>query len=360
MTVYTLSAHLAVAISSVLLIAGVTRLRRRGSGGRVHDVMEAAFLAGGPGRVVDAALAEMHADGRLTVGGPGIVAVRRAVARHPVEEAVLQEHAAAPSGALHTLRLAVMRGPTVQQVGDALAARGLLTPRAEARTWQRWSALQTGLCVVGLPLSFALSVSASFDDPSPGSGGPLSFTVIISMVVGVIVGRICGWLAKQRITKGGGQALREFQLAHPYVTPVHLVAAGGLLALPDPVLRGQLQVAGRLRPGRDFSAAPYTAAAVVVTWCSGAQPGSGTGCGGAGSGCGASSGGGGSTGGGGGGSCGGGGGGGSSCGGSGGGGGSSCGGGGGGGGSSCGGGGGGGGGGSSCGGGGGGGGGGSF
>ncbi|MFE2036949.1 TIGR04222 domain-containing membrane protein [Streptomyces scopuliridis] len=126
MTTFLLTAvPLAVVVSSVLLIAGVVRSRGGVTGTpAVHDVWEAAFLGGGPGRVVDAALAGMRADGRLAIGGPGIVAVLQPAAHHPVERAVLQEHAMAPSGALHALRLAVMRAPA-EQVGDALAARGL-------------------------------------------------------------------------------------------------------------------------------------------------------------------------------------------------------------------------------------------
>lgn len=80
---------ISVALSSTLLIISVRRAGR-GPGGPVHDLSEVAFLNGGPGRVVDTALAAMHADGRLVVGGPGIVAVQRPVAHDPVERAVLQ------------------------------------------------------------------------------------------------------------------------------------------------------------------------------------------------------------------------------------------------------------------------------
>ncbi|MFE4176230.1 TIGR04222 domain-containing membrane protein [Streptomyces sp. NPDC056909] len=343
--------HLAVAVSSVLLISAVVRLRRRGPGGHVHDVMEAAFLGGGPGRVADAAIAGMHADGRLIVGGPGIVSVPHPVARNEVEQAVLQEHATAPSGALHTLRLAVMRGPAVQRVGDGLAARGLLVPPAEARGPRRWGGIQALLCFLGLPVCFVLAIMVFVAGSVPGDGSPAGFSLLPTLFAGAVVGMVCSSLTGRRITAAGQRALREFVAAHPYggAPADRLVAAHGITALPDPLLQQQLLAATRLRPGRDFSTAGSTAAAVVA-WCSGGDPGSGSGCGGSGSGCGANScgGGGGSSGGGscggggGGSSCGGGGGGGSSCGGGGGGGGSSCGGGGGGGGSSCGGGGGGG------------------
>ncbi|MFB7273892.1 TIGR04222 domain-containing membrane protein [Streptomyces sp. NPDC056244] len=294
--------HLAVAVSSVLLVTAVVRLRGRSAGGPVHDVLEAAFLGGGPGRVVDATIAGMQADGRLAVGGPGIVLVPHPVARNPVEQAVLQEHATAPSGALHALRLAVMRGPAVQQVGDALAARGLLVAPAEARGPRRWGATQGVVCLLALPLCFVLAVFSFVESSGPGFGSPIAFSLLPTLFVGSITGMVCASVTGRRITGAGLRAMRAFVAAHPYggtASAAHLVAAHGITALPDPVLQQQLRAAARLRPGRDFSPADHAALAVVA-WCSGAQPGSGTGCGGAGSGCGANScGGGGSSGGGG-------------------------------------------------------------
>ncbi|MFJ1748407.1 TIGR04222 domain-containing membrane protein [Streptomyces sp. NPDC088116] len=332
--------HLGVAVSTVLLLVAVRQLRARGSDSAIHDAMEAAFLGGGPGRVADAAIAGMHADGRLTVGGPGIVAVQRAVAHHPVEQLVLQEHAAAPSGALHTLRLAVMRGWAVQQVGDVLAARGLLVAPAECRTVRKWGVIQAAVCFLSLPVALVLSIVAvAVADGPRGGSGALAFSVLPILFVGGLFGSTCASAARHRVTHGGRRALLNFQAGVPYGAslptgqpsltqpPVaQLVAAHGLAGIPDPLLREQLRVAARMRPGRDYVPAPHTAAATVA-WCSGAEPGSGTGCGGAGSGCGvASCGGGGASGGGSGcggssgsSSCGGGGGGGSSCGGGGGG-----------------------------------------
>ncbi|MGW1141624.1 TIGR04222 domain-containing membrane protein, partial [Streptomyces zhihengii] len=66
----------AVVVSSVLLLVRVSAARR---GAPRHlaprlGAWEAAFLAGGPARVADAALAALHADGRIRVGAPGVVA----------------------------------------------------------------------------------------------------------------------------------------------------------------------------------------------------------------------------------------------------------------------------------------------
>ncbi|MFG3404971.1 TIGR04222 domain-containing membrane protein [Streptomyces sp. NPDC048142] len=126
MYVLALLVTVVVAVSSVGLVVGAARGRARrprpAPGAALHDLYEAAFLNGGPARVVDTALAALHADGRLVVGGPGIVGARRARANDLVERAVFQELAAAPSGALHGLRDAVMRHPAVQEIGDGLAA----------------------------------------------------------------------------------------------------------------------------------------------------------------------------------------------------------------------------------------------
>ncbi|MFI6704710.1 TIGR04222 domain-containing membrane protein [Streptomyces sp. NPDC050509] len=286
-----LAAHLTVAASSVALIAGVAGPRGRGSDGAgpVHDVAEAAFLGGGPGRVVDAALAGMHADGRISVGGPGIVAVLRPVAHDPVERSVLDEHAAAPHGGLHALRLAVMRGPAVQRVGDALAARGLLVPPERARPWRRWGVLQGVLCLLAVPVTFFVAFLSAFHDDGLGDGFD-NFALLPTLVIGSVVGLVCASVAGRRITPAGRRALRAFLAGQPYAPPsvAGQVAAHGLAGVPDPLLREQLRTAAGMRPGRDFSPAPHLAAGAVA-WCSGAQPGSGTGCGGSGSGCGAGS-----------------------------------------------------------------------
>ncbi|MGW8396034.1 TIGR04222 domain-containing membrane protein [Streptomyces lydicus] len=130
-------------VSSLVLVIGTVVLRLRTPSVRradalAHDVWETAFLAGGPARVVDAAVAAMHEDGRLTVGGPGVVTVRQATARDAVEAAVLDAVARTPGGALATLRAEAMRSPAVQDIGDRLAARGLMRHPRLGRGWRGW------------------------------------------------------------------------------------------------------------------------------------------------------------------------------------------------------------------------------
>lgn len=254
MNVLAVLVFLAVGVSSTLLIRGLAAARR-GPGGPVHDLMEVAFLNGGPARAVDTALAAMCTDGRLMLGGPGIVAVRHHVAHNHVERAVLDELAAAPSGALHTLRLAVMRNPAVQEIGDGLAARGLMVPPGSAGTWRVWSVWQSALSAVLLPVSLVLTF-AQYVAYEGLSDLPFPFIVKVlpACFAGVVIGLVCLSHARSRVTGAGRRAAAEYRLAHAYGADTgHLVAVGGLRAVPDPVLQAQLIAAARLvRSGRQL------------------------------------------------------------------------------------------------------------
>ncbi|MEV0492095.1 TIGR04222 domain-containing membrane protein [Streptomyces atratus] len=311
MNIVALLLTLAVAVSSTLLIVGLSN-DRRGPGGPAHDLYEVAFLNGGPGRVVDTALAAMQTDGRLAVGGPGIVSVQRPVAHDPVERAVLQEHAEAPSGALHTLRDAVMRHPAVQEIGDGLAARGLLAAPGATLKWRRWGLFQGLGCLLAVPVSFAVTVSQFMAESDELDFSlPFIVKVLPALLVGFPTGLICAGVARTRITKAGRRAAEQYRATHARTAdPAHLVASLGLRALPDPVLRAQLAAAARMRTAggmRPMSPSPSASSSgsndhvVGAVWCagsggagsgcgsSGGTPGWGSGCG-SGSGCGGSSG----------------------------------------------------------------------
>ncbi|MFE3401939.1 TIGR04222 domain-containing membrane protein [Streptomyces anulatus] len=324
MNTIALSATLAVVVSSVLLVAKAVAERSRrpspGPGVALHDLYEVAFLNGGPARVVDTALTALHADGRLAVGGPGIVAVQRAQANDPVERAVFQELAAAPNGALHVLREAVMRHPAVQEVGDGLAARGLLVEPHRLRPLRQWGLIQGIACVIAVPLSLLLTFVQFATDDSPDFSVPFIMKMLPAIVIGSFTGMIVANSSAGRLTASGRHAAQSFRAAYAYVvTPDHLVATLGLRALPDPVFQAQLTAAARLTAPRRRSSPRFTgststgvtAVGAATVWCAASVPGgsscggstgggSGSGCGGgsgcsSGSGCGSSSGGSGSS-----------------------------------------------------------------
>ncbi|MFF8501021.1 TIGR04222 domain-containing membrane protein [Streptomyces anulatus] len=308
MNTIALLATLAVVVSSVLLVAKAVAERSRrpspGPGIALHDLYEVAFLNGGPARVVDTALTALHADGRLAVGGPGIVAVQRAQANDPVERAVFQELAAAPNGALHVLREAVMRHPAVQEVGDGLAARGLLVEPHRLRPLRQWGLTQGIACIVALPLSLLLTFVQFATDDSLDFSVPFIMKMLPAIVIGSFTGMIVANSSAGRLTASGRHAAQSFRAAYAYVvTPAHLVATLGLRALPDPVFQAQLMAAARLSAPRRRSSARVagstatgvTAVGAATVWCAASGPGGSscggsTGGGGSGSSCGGGSG----------------------------------------------------------------------
>ncbi|MDQ0845836.1 TIGR04222 domain-containing membrane protein [Streptomyces sp. V1I6] len=285
-----LAVHLAVGLSSLFLILRVSAAQPASprGGANVHDVYEAAFLAGGPGRVVDAALTALHSDGRIAVGWPGVLSAMRPVARDPVERAVFSVLPFAPNGALHTVRLHTMRSPAVQELGDVLAARGLMVPPGHGTGLARWGVIQSAVCFLGLPVAFLLTVSEFVGDTSGGSGSPFVFLLFPMLIVGALIGSFQAGRARRRVTPAGRSALRAYRLAHSRTQdPAGLVALHGARGVPDFALRRQLGAAVRVRGAAGGAAGdpssyalPYAGEAV---WCAGSSPGSG-----GGSGCGAS------------------------------------------------------------------------
>ncbi|WP_336605924.1 TIGR04222 domain-containing membrane protein [Streptomyces sp. BA2] len=308
-----------LAASTAGLLVGVSRIRQAAppqpdaQHGAVFDPLEAAFLAGGPGRVADAAIAALHEDGRLVVAFPGIVAIQSPEARNPVEGAVLQAHAAAPSGALHWLRTGVMRSPAVQAIGDALARRGLMVRPEALDRLRRRKIRHNALSFTGFFLVIGVIAVEDGDGPSWDPVSTSTILLIVAWVLGALIGQLCSRATRTRVTPTGRTALAEYRAAGAHVSgAAHRVAVEGLVGVLDPELRAQLQAAHRIRPGRTAATSSSYASSSTgtIAWCGGS--GGSSACGG--SSCGSSGGGGSSSscgggGGGGGGGCGGGGGG---------------------------------------------------
>ncbi|MFH8568120.1 TIGR04222 domain-containing membrane protein [Streptomyces sp. NPDC017993] len=306
-----------VLASSLLLIIGVAASGRRTPSTRLvdaptQDPWEIAFLAGGPARVADAAIATLHEDGRLAIGGPGVVTVRQAVARDPVEQAVLDTLARTPGGALATLRAGLMRSPAVQEIGDRLEVRGLMRNPRRARVWRRLAGAQMTACVAVLFLSVLLTLSGAieeaFDEP------PTFFTIAPAVFVGVAVGSVCKRTAGRRVTKAGSFTLHTARVAHASgalgaaLRPAGLVVAlGGTALLTDEILRQQLAEAQRVTASGSATSSGGSSGNDsgwsspgdgTASWCGSSDGGSGCGssssgggssCGGGSSSCGGSS-----------------------------------------------------------------------
>ncbi|WP_407836725.1 TIGR04222 domain-containing membrane protein [Streptomyces sp. DSM 116496] len=291
-----------VITSSVLLLRGLRQSRppTLGPAPRLHDLSEAAFMAGGPGAVVDAALVSLLCDGRMLVGGPGIVQVRPGVrGGDPAQRAVLQACQGAPSGWLYQIRYAAMRDPAVQETGDALAARGLIATPGGRHRWLRHGVIQAVVCGVVLILSLPLSFVAFVLQEGAGSFRvPFIAEVLPVLLGGIVVGTVGASRARQRITPAGAAALRAVRAHYgadqsPYVQ----TSLFGLRGLRDPYLREQLVPAARgtrlaaaqarTRAGGSGSSWESGAEVIPVVWCAGSD-GGGSGGGSGGSGCGSS------------------------------------------------------------------------
>ncbi|MEU9799779.1 TIGR04222 domain-containing membrane protein [Streptomyces sp. NPDC051000] len=302
MNVLAVAVWIGVIVSTVLLLRGLRASRPRAAAPseRLHDLSEAAFMAGGPGVVVDSALVALLGDGRLVVGGPGIVQARPgARANDAAERAVLLALRSAPSGWLYQVRYAAMSDPSVQEIGDALAHRGLLSPPGTGRTWRRWGIVQAAVCGGLLVLSLPLTIVSW----SLAAGPQVPFVVKVFPVLtaGIVLGAVLAKRAGRRITAPGQAALGEYR-AH-YLndhTPHVQTALFGLRGLRDPFLRQQLVPAARsTRLAAAQSRArtgPYRSHASsgsgddvlpVLVWCASSATGtSGCGSSGSGSGCG--------------------------------------------------------------------------
>ena len=148
------TSHAAMAVSLVLLAASAVHTNAgapRVVGEPPRDMLEAAFLAGGPGRVADTVLCSMRQDGRLAVDG-GNVRVIRPVGMVPVARELLALCGPEWGRPLKSLRVELMRSPSVQVFGDALAQRGLLWRPDQRKLWRIASKLHTSVCMTAVLL----------------------------------------------------------------------------------------------------------------------------------------------------------------------------------------------------------------
>ncbi|MER6778752.1 MULTISPECIES: TIGR04222 domain-containing membrane protein [unclassified Streptomyces] len=312
MNVLAVAIWIAVIVSTLLLFLGVRRSRPRPvrPAPRLHDLSEAAFMAGGPGAVVDCALVSLLGDGRLVAGGPGIVALRSgARAGDIAERAVFEALRQAPSGWLYQVRYAAMLDPAVQETGDALAARGLLAVPGSGRRWRRWGLAQVVVCAVWVVASLPLTFVALALESGSGPQVPFVFKVLPVLLGGIVMGCVLAARARQRLTPAGRAALREIRTHYMNDQTPHVqTALYGLRGLRDPYLRGQLVpavrgtrlAAAQARGARRGSPASHSSASssssgvscgssaevLSVVWCAGSDGGSSSGsCGSSGSGC---------------------------------------------------------------------------
>ncbi|TXS57381.1 TIGR04222 domain-containing membrane protein [Streptomyces sp. t39] len=156
----------------------------RGADGAGLTLHEAAFLAGGPGRVTDLTLVSMHRQRRLLLAHTGWTTVVDPDTEDALERSVIA--AAGPAGQERTsaVRTAVAADEAVRAVGDRLVTVGLAVPdRARAAVVSAIRAVRTTSLLIP-----ALAVCAVLTLPAGREPGPVAvwFTLPLALTLGAL------------------------------------------------------------------------------------------------------------------------------------------------------------------------------
>ncbi|MGW4894546.1 TIGR04222 domain-containing membrane protein [Kitasatospora sp. NPDC004240] len=274
---------------------------RSGSLKRDLSLLEVAFLAGGPARVVDTVLVGMEQEGRVVISRAGLVTVTGTDSEHPVEREVIAATGASRSRDLAGLRAAVAGGTAVQGIGDRLEAEGMLISRTLRERHRRARLLVIVAPVVPAAVLALSLVLPAVDDTSdrPLWGAGLALVLVSGFIAGIRFARpkrdrVPLWV--RRTVTGFRDSGAERQ---PHLTP-EVMGAAGLTALGLVAVVGVSEVADPELKDALLTAPAFTArqaqdrtggdGGVGAGWCGsggGGDAGSGGDSGGD-SGCGAS------------------------------------------------------------------------
>ncbi|MER6361172.1 TIGR04222 domain-containing membrane protein [Kitasatospora sp. NPDC001527] len=208
----------------------------QGLPGRGLQLLHAAFLTGGPGRVFDTALVRMHRAGHVVVSRSRLVTLTTDSPYDRVEREIVDAIGPSRSRDLGSLRVAVMRSPSVQAIGDELAARGLLRNPAALRR------ARTANRSIWLALLLTVAVTAAaylLDSDEPGRDHPALWIPVVLLGFG-LVSLLTTRSPQERITPAGRRQIGLMDGGSPW-RPRHgarnadsallgAIALGGLAA----------------------------------------------------------------------------------------------------------------------------------
>ncbi|MBE3011515.1 TIGR04222 domain-containing membrane protein [Microbispora sp. NEAU-D428] len=261
----------AAAIIAALVVStalAVGRERRRatavpGGSGLDLDAYELAFLAGGPPRVVNTALASLAVREYVRVARGGrvtAVADAPATSADPVEQAML-DLATRPGGASAAeVRRRAGDGSAVAALKERLIAQGYLLPDGSLEGARRLNARLRALAVLAFAAATVTLVLIVFTGTvASGAASWAAFAIAaISDVYALIASVTYAASLRGRLSHAGEEALRQARERHPRGVLAHGtagvpgpsgaagVAAGtaialyGLGELADPHLAGQI------------------------------------------------------------------------------------------------------------------------
>ncbi|MFE9536502.1 TIGR04222 domain-containing membrane protein [Streptomyces sp. NPDC006691] len=220
-----------------LAAVAAARPRPRTDDGRGLSCYEAAFLAGGPYRVVDLTLVSMHRASRLLLAHTGWATVVDPEGRDDLERSVLTAIGPGGQERIEAIRSGTAAAEAVRALADRLAGAGLAVPDAV-----RSGVSASVKSVRGAALLItALACAALFMPGETGTGRP----------------EIAAWFALPLVLTLGCLAIARVEI-HPYTRwaspdgqallggldaagdPLTAVAVRGLRAVEDPQLRSAL------------------------------------------------------------------------------------------------------------------------
>ncbi|MFJ9609724.1 TIGR04222 domain-containing membrane protein [Kitasatospora sp. NPDC101176] len=238
----------AALLAAAVLYASQTRQRvghvprAMGLPGRGLPLLDAAFLAGGPGRVFDTALVRMHMAERVVISRAGLVTL---VDRRPydaVDQAVMDAVGPTGSREIAALRREVMRSAAVQEIGDRLSDRGLMR-RPDRLRRARTAHLLLRLAVLDV-LAFTV-LAVVLDDGEPGYDRVSFWVPGFLLLVGLVA------LAVTRPHRGRITPAGQRQLALMHGSTPWRPSAGLSPALAGGALLGALALGGLAAAGLD-------------------------------------------------------------------------------------------------------------
>jgi uncharacterized protein (TIGR04222 family) len=279
---------LAVATAFALFVRLRLRAGRSGESARSLDIDEMAYLAGGPKRVVEAAVARLIEVEALRPSRRGTVqATGTVVAQNAVDRAVLADASRRGRRTVNLLVPAVSRTEAVTGVGNRLIDLGLLVAPETAKSLLR-------LGVVPLGVVFAVGLVRWVNGLRIGA--PVGWLTLQLMITAVLAVLLVRHRDLQRTSEGdrvlqnaragertGGEKTSPDALLFGGASG--LVALGGLTAHPDLAVRSALlhqpAVTSGFAAGGSYSSS-YSGCSTGSSCSSGSSCGAG-GCGGGGS-----------------------------------------------------------------------------
>jgi uncharacterized protein (TIGR04222 family) len=264
-----------IGLGCAIALAVLIRFVPKFSGGYGNDVfrpsaVETGFLAGGPDRAVETAVAELLAAGALRIGSAGMIhAIGAAKRTSPVGAQVLER--AAGSHSLRDITEHVRSGPALRTVGQELAQLGLVVPAHVAARFRLSSALPVFAVLVvgvvrwvnGLVLGRAIGI--------------LTPSLLAAVLLFVI---LLNFRRRRHLrTFAGDRAVRELR-GTPSQDAATAVALDGVAKYPD------VRTADALRRSKQLVVRSTRTGASAGAAAGGFFVGGGGGCGGGGGGCG--------------------------------------------------------------------------